>query len=238
MIFIFKSLQHIRTWVSACARETVPFHRSRFQFRARQLFRGLAAALFSRKCVIASLSGDSARTGWDFLAETGAPDDPDEIWRHCARARWTEGSSRIPASVYDGYVSSLALWLSRRWRVASVCFRGVRRVVTARRTPPLPLPLPPLPLPFPLPPTTFSQFYPLIFRFYQPAPASLSQGNFIQPPVRTSKTVLCLFLKFGVTASKQKAKKQTNIQINNNNNRNKTKPKTKHSFTCPLSPWF
>lgn len=47
--------------------------------------------------------------------------------------RKDEGSSLIAAPIYDGYVSSLALWLSRRWRVASVCFRGARRDVTARR---------------------------------------------------------------------------------------------------------
>lgn len=33
----------------------------------------------------------------------------------CERAeRKDEGSSLIPAPIYDGYVSSLALWLSRR----------------------------------------------------------------------------------------------------------------------------
>lgn len=47
--------------------------------------------------------------------------------------RKDEGSSLITAPIDDGYVSSPALWLSRRWLVASVCFRGARRDVTARR---------------------------------------------------------------------------------------------------------
>lgn len=165
-------LQHIHTWVSACAYVRLLFstahafnvaHMSSSGASQQLCFRGNA---WLRRWVETARGLGEISSRRQSLVMTQMKYEG--IVRERAE-RKHEGSSLIPASFYDGYVSSLALWLSRRWRVASVCFRGARWDVTVRRTP-----------------RTSSQLYPLILRFYQPDSASPSHGIFIQLPAHKS----------------------------------------------------
>lgn len=151
--------------VSACACVRLPLT-FRFQFRAHELF-----ALCFRGNAWLRRWVETARGLGEISLRRQSLLMTQMKYEGIVR---TEGSSLIPASFYDGYVPSLALWLSRWWRVASVCFRSARRDVTARRTP--------------HPPTSF-QLYPLILRFYQPANGSPSHGIFIQFPALTCVTL-------------------------------------------------
>lgn len=110
--FYFVPLQHIFKRLSVSVRALLCS-----LVRRTLALRGPAVALFSGK--------------WrDCVAE----------WRRMTQMKYgrtvrerAERNSLITAQIYDGYVSSLALWVSGRRRVASVCFRGARRDATARR---------------------------------------------------------------------------------------------------------
>lgn len=78
----------------------------RFQFACWTLapWRLTVTLLNIYYCLLLCRWGDSAR---DFLSETVALNDPNEIWRHCVWACVQKDDALIPAPFHDGYVSSL-----------------------------------------------------------------------------------------------------------------------------------
>lgn len=144
----FKSLQHIRTWVAACACVGLLFCTAHAFNFAHLNSSGASQPLCFRGNAWLRRWVETARGLGEISSRSQSVLMTQMKYEGIVRERAErkhEGSSLIPASFYDGYVSSLALWLSRKWRVASVCFCGARRDVTARRTT---LPPPKLPLRF------------------------------------------------------------------------------------------